>query len=261
MKETKSYLDLGSQVDDYLGIYYKNIQLTSAENCLKLIEQKVAAKYVDAANDPTLLDTLMRAHAITRRYILDYAPYEDAGLKFMEVQKYLEIPCRTKNGIDFILEGYIDLLVQEEKTGDLYIWDHKVTGAGKGPGKFWNPIQVLMDSQTPTYQAGLRAMGIPVAGIVINQLNAYKYKEEPPTEKIFMRHTTHRTQAELDNILRELSYAVDEMEHLRTTGVYRRSLSKDCDSCWYQEPCLLNMKGLSMEPLLEANYKKKEPKK
>jgi len=244
LKRKKETLETGTIVHGLLQKYYKGELDLQAE-----------ASQLQFDDDPGNIEAKASgiAFLLVSRYVKDFAPFEDAGYKVVATEYYFQVPLRTKNGIDFMLEGYCDLLVIDEH-GYLWLWDHKTTS------RFWTPLQVMMDAQTPTYAAALRTLDKPIHGIIFNQLNTYEYKNylDVPPEKLFKRERTYRTPVELDAFLSNLYDIVDDM--VENQHHITRSLNKDCAYCFFQNPCLLEMKGVDIKDTLEADYQKRKPR-
>jgi len=122
---------------------------------------------------------------------------------------------------------------------------------------------LLMDSQTPTYEAALYFQGIPVYGSIINQLNKHEYKTSTFPEQLYRRATILHSENELKQRMLELGRTVDEIEDAKETGTYRRSISKECSNCFYMEPCLTLMKApeLPLEHVMAVDFVRKSEKK
>lgn len=199
------------------------------------------------------LPVVSRCMWIALRYFGEYASVEDRGHKILAAEHHFTVPFQTSNKRNFILQGYIDLLTSYERR--LFVWDHK-----SSEGKFMTPVECQMEPQTPLYCAALRKQGMNVHSQIINMINSYDYKKpaEQSVEKLFRREQTHRTDKELDTVVQEMKWAVDDL--LENYTMPRRDLRIDCGKrCRFQEPCLMNMKGISDKPFLMSEFKKKEP--
>ena len=255
--ETKPYLDLGSYIHKLLQAYYEAVKTgQSHKEAYEAVKELGALRIQSAGNNLDALEIATKGLHLVRRYVFDFAQYHDRGWTILGVEHHFEIPFVSPGGIDFLLEGYVDLVYQRPD-GKIWIVDHKTAN---GKQNFYTDIQILMDPQLPIYVAGLRQEGKDIFGITYNLMNTYDYKDfnDVDHEKLFKRMDTYRIPKELDNQVRQLGYAIDEREALRTTNIRRRSLRRDCDRCAYQEPCLLDMKGIDVTPVLEANYKLKD---
>jgi CRISPR/Cas system-associated exonuclease Cas4 (RecB family) len=222
--------------------------------------EKVMAYFTERINEAEgtrnaddQLIALNKALRLSMRYFQEFAPHEDAGHRIIATEYHFTVPFKTGNGRNFILQGYIDLLTEYE--GRLWVWDHKSMQS-----QFWSPVQVMMEPQTPLYAAALRELGENIHGVIINMINTYDYKKpvDVPVEKLFRREKAYRSQTELNSIVQEMKFIVDDIiENYETP---RRSLRLDCKNCSFQEPCLMKIKGISDEPLLAAEYKQKDKK-
>lgn len=163
-------------------------------------------------------------------------------------EQHFFILVQTPSGFRFVLQGYTDLTTIDAR-GQVWVWDHKFTG------KMWTEIQLMMDSQLPIYQILLRTDGIPVHGLMVNQLNSYAYKDmaAQPNEKLFQRKPMFRTEGQLQAIWTEFLALAERVGRMMTgqETIYR-SLRKDCDMCAYNGPCHDALSGTPIEVAIEA---------
>lgn len=257
--ETKDYFIEGNIAHDLLMCYYKNIPLTGHKECVTLVKQRVGEYHKAAGQDAHKLGMITKIAKMIKLYLENYVFDYDSEWDFLDAEKHVKALLRTPKGKEFFLEGYVDILARKKSSGQLYIWDHKTVG--KLP--WWSEAMLLMDSQTPTYVAVLRYMGIPIHGSVINQLNKYEYKDPQTDDKLFKRESIHHNESELKIRLLELGRTVDEIEDAKESGIFRRNISKDCSGCFYQDPCLTLMKApeIPIESVMAVDFIKKQPKK
>lgn len=258
--ETKSYFLEGNMGHDLFMLYYKNIPLTSHDACVTLVKQRVGEYHRAAGSDPDKLRIVTTIARVVKGYLEDYAAYENDKWQFLDAEKYVKVLLKSPKGREFYVEGYIDILARELASGRLYIWDHKFVGKSQS---FWTEAMLLMDNQTPTYVALLQLCGIPIYGSIINQINKYDYKTPASEEQLYRRGPIIHSQQELKQRLLELGRSVDEIEDCKESGTYRRSISKDCSSCFYFEPCLNLMKApeIPIEHAMAVGFTKKTPKR
>lgn len=172
-----------------------------------------------------------------------FSPQYDKDLTTEFLEHHFEVIMETPQGRKFILQGYIDRGSRDSR-GRLWLEDYKWTG------RFWSPIQLLMDMQLSYYAIAMILLGYDVYGLMITQVNTYPYKAETRAKKkvdeLFKRETFHRSQAELQNGAYEVGLMMDEMLQARENpeGTFRRSLRNECDKCDFQEPCLMGLKGV-----------------
>jgi len=248
----ESYLSLGSEVHAALEFWYsKAIERVPKEDRKQLLMQYFSERVNECSDDFDMLPVVNRAFWLCTRYVNEFAPVEDSGHKILATEHHFTVPFKTGKGRNFILQGYIDLLT--EYSDRLWAWDHKTMESN-----FWTPIQVEMEPQTPLYAAALREQGQKVHGVIINMVNTYDYKhpDKVPTEKLFSREKSYRTDVQLDTIVREMKYIVDDIIDEHQTP--RRSLRLDCKNCSFQEPCSLRIRGISDDPLLQSDYEQKD---
>lgn len=247
-------LDFGSAVHSLLAAHYNHWketgkQPTEGSHLIQHVQQQMLK------TNEYGVKVIQHALSLVKRYVEDFARLEDLGWTPHKVEEHFVVPMETPLGRQYELQLYVDLLMIQKKTGNLWLWEHKTVGQGK----FWKEIQIMMDNQTPTYQAALRKLGIPIYGIMFNMLNSYEYKNPAPPEKLFRRSKSYRTDVEIDNMVVELGRSVDDIIDLRENPDKPRkrnlrSRQGTCDYCYFQEPCILSMKGVDLESVLEMNY-------
>lgn len=257
--ETKSYFVEGSVGHDLFMIYYKNIALASHRDCISLVKTRVGEYLRAAGSDPDKLKIVSTIARVVKGYLEDFAPAEDRKWDILDAEKEFLIPLKSPKGRTFNLEGKIDILARDKSTGRIYVWDHKFIGRGR----FYSQSQLVMDNQTPTYIAALQLMGIPVFGAIMNQLNKHDYKEPATEEQLYRRASIYHTESELKMRLYELGQLVDELEDCKETGIYRRSLGRDCADCFFQDPCVLLMKApeITVDQAMGTDFIKKQAKR
>lgn len=251
-KEQPAYFNIGSMIHQMCDMYYTNLRLKNRD--MKFVDEYINLKINEAMEtDHSLLPAIAVSARLMHRYINDYAPKEDKGHRVLSNEYHFTVPFKTGKGRNFVLQGYIDLLT--EVYGKIWVWDHK-----SSESNFWTPNEVMMDPQTPLYAVALRELGMRTYGYIINMFNTYDYKKDPasvPVEKLFKRESCYRTDKELNQVLQETLYMVDDM--IENNETPRRSLRRDCGKrCQFREPCLMGLKGLDPEPFLINSFKKKD---
>lgn len=259
--EKKRGLEIGSMGHEALADYYKCLRDKQVGNNPNPFSAKLwfterfpefTNKWMADADDSFDFSNLSIVTWLIMRYT-EMCELMDDGHEIIAVEQHFELPMVTPRGREYRLQGYVDL-VSRDVAKKLWLWDHKLTG------QFWSPVEVMMDSQTPTYAAAWRDQGEDIFGIIINQLKNYDYKDKNKVrdEQIFKREQTYRTPKELDAIKFETGKMVDDLlERREHDGYPRRSLTRDCRMCSYQEPCLMGLKGIPVEFVLEDSFKKK----
>lgn len=244
----------GILIHELLQVFYDNFNKLGAVESYALVKLK-ALEQVQALieEDANLLPRASVALKITEKYIRQFSPYEDKNWNVLATEYHFEAPIVTPNGREITIEGYIDVLVSIN--GKLWIVDHKSVVS-----RFWDEVQIQLDSQFTTYAACMNILGYPVQGIIVNQVNTYQYKdyEKEPVEKFFRRVRTLRSQTEQQNTLREVAFVIDDIvDHLERDRPFKKSLTKDCKNCNFAEVCMYTLKGLDVQGFLQQNHKQK----
>lgn len=255
-KVKKNTLAIGTIVHELLQVHYENRHTDTIPLVNEKLQGMLRTAKPDMYGDD--VENFSLAGKLVHRYIRDFAKYED-DFDVLETEYYFEVPLVSPAGRDYVLTGYVDKIV--ESRGKIWQWEDKTIGQGQ----FWKDDQLMMDAQQTTYMAALQKEGkYDVFGIFFNQLNTYNYKDYDgtPNDKLFRRAKVHRTPAELDRMLTEFGLAVDEMVEGQAKRI-RKNINRDCSYCFYQDPCLMDTKGINIEPVLQSNFVRREsgPKK
>ena len=249
------YFSTGNFVHSGLEVVY-NCRMEGMswdETIVKLIDTwKVQAPAMMTEN----LESFKKATRILKRYVSQFAPKADAGIRILGVEVHFEVDFPTPNGNIVTVHGYMDLIV--EVNGVLFAWDHKTIGSSS----FWSQEEAMLDPQFGIYTLALREMGYPIKGFIINQLNTYDYAkfDQEPNEKLFKRLETYRTDEHLRSIASNICNMADELiEKREGKRPLIRHLSKTtCKGCIFRQPCLYELKGIDVTNLLAQDYVKRE---
>lgn len=200
------------------------------------------------------MSQLTKAGELVKKYFQTVASLHDKGHMVVGVEKHFVVMLFTPLGNPYYLQGYIDLLMAM-RGGGFRIEDHKSTGDKR---RFYTQDQAQMDSQLKSYAIALRELGFKVNDAAIRNYNTYEYKD-PEAQAItqyFDRVPVHYTDKELETFEKELGHLVDEMFY-DSRNPFRRTLSKDCASCWIKEACLMDQRGMDLTLLLKNKYTRK----
>lgn len=242
---------LGSMVHNFFAHWYE----TRDPNVITLVaEQYLASDIADMSTDT--LKQLSVAQWVMERYI-EWAETEDKVWEVMEVEHHFIYPITTHKGRRFWLQGYIDAVARDLMTGKLWTWDHKTSQSSK----MWTPVECMMDPQLPIYSAALKEFeGLDIFGLMHNLVKVYDYKDRSKVsdEQIFRRDKHYRSASELHTIMEQVRMVADEIYDFRQARpTPRRSLDKSCSFCWFQEPCMMSMKGMDINSLMLNDFEKK----
>jgi hypothetical protein len=145
----------------------------------------------------------------------------------------------------------LDGMLQNRK-GYLFVLEHKTVHPRYVPDE----IDLQRTDQFTGYIWGLTQLDIaPVAGLAYDGLIKSK---KPPRgaglERLFLRTTTTRSEAELDQWHQNLVKVVNEIA--AGPAIYPNIPWNGCGDCRYIEPCNMELQGLSSEAttLLGKNY-------
>lgn len=252
---TQTFFQVGTNSHKLLEIHYKAKRDGIKDTWPLVVEYALTIKY--DSNDLGQLTAFKRSLRTVERYIREYAPVHDKGIRILDVERHFLVEMITPKKRPFRLQGYFDMLIEWD--GKLWIVDHKTTGTGR----FWTEKQLMKDAQMTTYMLGLRNQGYNVFGCAVNQLNTYDYAnpEKEPVEKMFCRERTYRTDKQIRSMATNIGKMVDEIYD--TSGDLddlRKSNRRDCEKCPYFRPCLYHDKGMDMNAELSISFKKRDPR-
>lgn len=167
------------------------------------------------------------------------------------------LPTINGNPSSFYLKVKIDLVVQDRRTKNVYVVDHK---SGKDlPGE----KLLELDDQFGLYTWAMRQMGKKVFGQVHNAARTYRLQNDirnpgsTPLDERFRRTSMYRTDKELDIVARE-TYQLAHARYAQQTAVTRVGAmsprSTDPERCsWrcdFKEACLAGRKGIDIRGFL-----------
>lgn len=204
----------------------------------------------------------------------------DPGWKILAVEHnaVCRLPALTGNPSSFYLKVKIDLVVQDRRTKNIYVVDHK-------SGKDLPGAKLLeLDDQFGLYTWAMRQMGKKVFGQIYSAARTYRLQadvaaerqlaelaasgtpvstgglagpQRTPLDERFKRIPLYRTDKELDATVQDtyllaLARYRQQAEVTRAGVMSPRSTDpQDCQwKCDFKEACLAGRKGLSIQRFL-----------
>lgn len=186
--------------------------------------------------------------------------YSDYGTMWADADrewKVLAVEQRINNvlhieldghSIDIRLTGIVDLVVRDRKTKMLWLVDHK-------SHRDFPPARKLeLDDQMGLYAWLLRQLGKPVQGIIYSVARTQRNKSKPQTlEERYKRYPLHKTDAELDEIVREAALTEKRKQQIGSRSEAERNTGDHCIfRCSFTEPCLAARKGIDIDRFLRG---------
>ena len=177
--------------------------------------------------DASYLDTLYDdARWLMERY---HEHYMGSGMLQMEA---LEVPFAVK-AFGTWLFGWMDGLVRDFSTGDLWIAEFKTMGN-------WTKLhQLPKDKQVTLYIYAARRMGLPVKGVMYDAIRTYRWTgknadQHAPAES-FQRIWVERTDEEIAEFIEEVQSTLARKSDL-FMNLYSpiRNVGQGCSWC----PCM-----------------------
>lgn len=176
---------------------------------------------------------------------------DDSQWEIIDVEG--EIELKLPSGL--VLYGRYDIVMRLSKR---FIWvvDHKANKA------LPDQKELDLDDQTPLYIAGVRRkLGLPVRGAIINAARYDQLKRPMELRERFARYPIHRTDKEIDMVLREADATA-----VKAKNDPERERHPDPQQCkWrcdYLEACLAGRREphLERQLLLAKGFHKRAPK-
>lgn len=220
--------------------------------------QDVLRAALDAGIDQQLV---VDAGKMFDRYVNDFMPFHDK-FQVRDVERHFELELTTPKGREFVLQGYIDAMIQMQ--GQTIVLEHKTYNS-----RIWSPNEIQMDIQTTIYcLAAEQLYGVPVTTAIYNFLNSYPYKgiATEPLDKLFKRVSVSRSPHEQAFVINEIGHTVDQIEDAKALDRgpdgpaenywvnFKKSLGKACSMCQFQQICLSEMKGIPTEGIKKSLY-------
>ena len=211
--------------------------------------------------DRDILGETSKYVRLLQRYFEEFMPANDQGQTTLALEKQFVVEILSAKGRPFKVQGYIDRIFQHN--GRIFIEDFKTLGSAS----WWTQAALMLDSQLSTYAA--LAPHIPelntasVDGVAVTQINCYDYKnggmEKKSIGEIMRRERSYRTEHEKNNVLIEIANVADEiLDQLEQNKPFTKALTKSCAKCDFSEVCQYALRGVNIQPFLEASFKKKD---
>jgi len=194
-------------------------------------------------------EILIKLFTIIPRYFAHYEDKDDWTI--LAVEQIYEIPITS----DFLYVLKLDLLIQDNKTFELLLVDHKFCY------DFWQSWEYDLNMQMPKYMGALRFNGMKVNKAIINSLR-YRLKKGGNTdEELFKRTPITPSDLKIRNSLREhidTSLEIMEFRNLsepEKERAARRNMNRmACRNCGMRELCDAELEGQDTTVLREISY-------
>lgn len=280
--ETVYKMALGTYGHALLEAHYTGADLTAADN-----DQwgRLMAEQPDQL-DPELYNELVELRQQAWRLMERYQDrYQDDPWEPLLAEEHFDVPLREPGGRRsgrYRLQGFLDLVVRDRATGQVWLVDHKFTGGGLDS---YEDGLVLNDQANMYLWAARELMGVTPTGVIFNLVRTkeprvpevlkkgglskaksidttYSVYRQAITDngldpndyadvletlgaqqdRFFRRVPLIRTDAEIDQIGSEL-YSV--AREIGNSGAAYRNPTKDCAwDCQFRELCIMESKGL-----------------
>lgn len=223
---------LGTVIHEMLDLYYQGWTTV-----------QMMDKYEE---DDITYDTRVLAYAASGlmfRYE-NYYREQERRVKVLATEQYLLVPYTTPAGRHVYLNGFVDLIVENNGLG---VFDHK------SGGRFWTADMVYFDRQLMIYAYMLHVLGYSPRFGVINNINTTHIQRcaNRPVEDLFSRVPAKFTERRIVGYIDQVGRAIDTILAAET---YPRHLSRSCASCQFKEACALELEGVDATAYLKTNF-------
>lgn len=184
-------------------------------------------------------DRLWTMHSLEQ--FIEGTDWDNIVIKSLEEEFYVDIGLVDDVGEPVLVHGFIDALVTDKETGDLWIVEHKTAK------RAWSSSQFALHLQPIVYALVVHAL---TGTYPIGTLYNFFYP------KGFQQKNKFITEPELLQVLQETQNAVS----LRETGLVIRAPKWGCNDCFYKVLCTAELQGGDTTVLREAKYKVDESK-
>ena len=207
-------------------------------------------KGYDLHNPEVLLVDLL---GLVGQYIVNYRETDETW-EIIDVEKEFYIPI----GDEFYLKIIIDLIARIPNQG-ITVIDHKFVN------DFYSLQAQAIAPQLPKYLGAARSIGLNTSGAMYNQIRYRKTKDNAEDHSLkFSRDlvpiSTERvlqTMAEQIKVARRIRHLKTLPEGQWAEKVVRVANTMICNTCAFQELCVLDLNKQDKTLALEYNYKSK----
>lgn len=166
--------------------------------------------------------------------------------KVLACEQYILVPYTTPRGRQVYLNGYVDLIVEDN--GHLIVIDHK-TGQ-----RHWTKKMVWFDRQLMIYCFMLHTLGFtPHEGQINNvKTTIIKDLQRKLGSELFSRVGNNLSASRLQNYMKHVGTTIDNILDLED---YALSMKRDCSGCNFQEACNMILEDVDPTAYLDTNFK------
>lgn len=171
---------------------------------------------------------------------------DDADWEILAIEHEFSVPLARIGGVSYHYHGFIDLIVRERSTGNIYIVDHK-SSRGKDATKAAWQRESDLDDQFSGYQAAMqlkvaRKLRLPATGTIYALARTDKLKRDMVLEERFGRYRAFRSEQTLEATWDDLIATTRAMHSVRTgrMAVWSAPTPDRCGwGCDFVEPHLM----------------------
>jgi len=193
--------------------------------------------------DPVFLNIYLQVHIMFMRYMDKRSPVIDRGIKIERVEE--ELRLELEPGLD--LMGILDLVYYDK--GDIVLRDHK-TGASAAAH---SDAKMEVQDQLLFYACLYWQIHDVIPSIELSWISSKTdYKKVPEYDQLFRRFRRKLTLEELTGFW---TYIQEYVYHMRSVTPIRKVQSQ-CATCQFHDPCIMSLRGLNVDHIIENRYHK-----
>lgn len=246
-------LNLGIVVHDILEVFFQAIKDGDDKETARQKSMLKLTKLFEEGGQSA--DVLTTAYMLCDRYISHDTIHSNS--KILEVETDFFLPINSLYWYGLRLDLLVEATVGGQK-GKVLLIDHKTTY------DFWQPNDLLLNSQMPKYVTAVRFSGYPVHEAYLNQIRTRfdsKKIGEKSDEDLFKRSPVGITDARAKNSLHHQMVASERIIEMSSKPLL---LIEDqclpvqnkmvCKYCPFMEPCIKMEDGYSATGALGSDY-------
>lgn len=200
------------------------------------------------------MNMLADLRSILGRY---FVMAKNDGWKILAVERRFD--WKITDDITYTLR--LDLAIRDPKyVGEVVLVDHKFVY------NFWQVQDIDLNPQLPKYLGGIRANGLQVDRVMVNQIRWRIRKSSPyPDNEMFKRDYDKPNQATVENLMREqvlISRRIQQWRELPIEERNRRAVGVRnnliCKSCSFADLCITELKGGYIEGIVETDFRQND---
>lgn len=201
--------------------------------------------------DRFVMEDILKARAGFIRY-MDYYGDESDEYEVISVEEKYTMPFIQTQDFGFAMR--IDVLVKDKRTGELILRDFKFTY------NFWSERKFKLRGQFPKYVLALRANGIHVDKVIVDQIR-YREMKSDDNKDYLKRSESKVNDHKIRMVVRDHIQNSKEIMEFRSLSAKEQEkratrllIDPVCKYCLFAELCELELNGADTELFKKDTY-------